>query len=677
MKTQTNTTSQIISLLAIIFCLMVPQLASANGVLEYSSGLIRVGVRPERTAIATRIQEQIAVTVLTQRFSITDSIATSVRFGMPVSEAVTITGIRYRYGAEWRTAVIASSDTNIHSGSTGGPRSSQNFLNAVGTTGFVFPLRDTLRGPILFEIEVTMVELLPQTAGRVQYQLPLETLRMYYVDSLSWSLSIRTKNAMTNVDVVPNARVVHSNTGNEYVIQERRISCRTNPKVSFALTHEAFSVTMLSAKPAGDDGYALLLATPATDYASSILPKRFTFVIDRSGSMQGKKMEDAKNGALYCLQRVSPFDEVNVVEFDDRVTSVWIRPQPATPANLSSCVNFVSGLLPRGGTNIMNALITSFRSYSDTNFVNIIIFLTDGEAPIDHAELLRENTKSTRVFVFGVGDKVNYTSLQRIAVDHGGEVVFVGNGSASTAIATLFQRIKDPLFKNPTLSYSPDVLFDFAPLNIPDIYAGDQLIVASRYRTPGLVDAVLAGSNIIGRHEEPFRVVLADEDTTSAFVPKLWARMRINVLLGLMSTTSPNSDLWREYRDEIIRLGKSFGIVTKFTTFEQGTDNPNTTSVIATDGPIAAAPVVAFPNPMRTYTKLSTTFDYEHADVQISVCDIRGAAVADISAGYCAAGTWNFELRIDAFARALAPGIYIITVRAGDEVRTITITVEG
>ncbi|MBC8125352.1 MAG: VWA domain-containing protein [Candidatus Kapabacteria bacterium] len=653
--------------------------ATANGLVESRVRGVATLNTPTETVISTRIREQVAITVTTQTFVFSDSLTTNIRYGMPIPTHVTVTGVRYMIAGKWHGAVMKTSDTSITNPIGGGGQSATSrFLDAVGVTGFVFSLRDSIRGQQNIVFELTTVELLPYTSGRVTYSYPLNVLRSLSVTHCTWTLDIRTTRKMTDI-VVGTMNVERERTDTTLKLANGLTRTTKDLAVSYDQAVDSLAVTIMSSKSEGADGYALLLAVPNTGSTGNILPKRFTFVVDRSGSMGVEKMNQAKQAALYCIERVSPFDEVNVIDFDSQVTTLFTQPLPATSANLDACRQRITSLYSRGGTEITMALQTTFGTYKDSAMVNVVVFLTDGISSISFDALRLANRHGTRVFVFGVGSDVNEGDLRRLASEHRGELEVIRNiGAVTDRIASLYGRIKDPIVKNPTLAFSPAVMYDLAPLSIPDIYAGEQLAVAGRYTKAGIVEVTLAGTNVNGAVRNVFFVDLANDDTTAPFVPKIWARLRINALLELMSRVQVNSTLWREYRDEIVRLGSTFGLITPYTTYEQGPrdDGPDVTSVQANDGPVSGGILEAFPNPVQAYTKLSTSFDLPHNSVRVVITDMQGRIILELDLGACAAGEWSHLLSISGIdGMTMASGSYVVTVSADSEIRTTTLLI--
>src|SRR5207245_1010509 len=79
-----------------------------------------------------------------------------------------------------------------------------------------------------------------------------------------------------------------------------------------------------------EPGYFLALISPRTEVPKEeVIAKRVTFVVDTSGSMMGKRIKLAKESLKYCVQRLNPKDELNVVRFSTDVESLFEKPQSA------------------------------------------------------------------------------------------------------------------------------------------------------------------------------------------------------------------------------------------------------------------------------------------------------------------------------------------------------------
>jgi Ca-activated chloride channel homolog len=124
-------------------------------------------------------------------------------------------------------------------------------------------------------------------------------------------------------------------------------------------------------------------------------------VIDRSGSMQGPKLEAAKESARVTAEVLSPNDIIAVVAFDSE-SAVYVRPQRAS--NRMRISAEISRLQSGGGTNIFPGLREASEILQGINAkVKHIILLSDGEAPADGLVDLVSDMRAARITVSAVG----------------------------------------------------------------------------------------------------------------------------------------------------------------------------------------------------------------------------------------------------------------------------------
>lgn len=186
--------------------------------------------------------------------------------------------------------------------------------------------------------------------------------------------------------------------------------------------------------------YLLVEATPATK-PSVPVPLNFCFVLDRSGSMQGAKLESMKAATSRVIETLTPADVVSIVIFDDTVQTL-VPATPATdPAALLAAVNTIT---ESGGTAMslgLQAGQAELQKHLGPDRLSYLVLLTDGQTWGDE-DLCRTlandlGQAGVRMTALGLGAEWNEKLLDDLADATGGVSDYIAEPAQ---IATFFQR---------------------------------------------------------------------------------------------------------------------------------------------------------------------------------------------------------------------------------------------
>jgi uncharacterized membrane protein/uncharacterized protein YegL len=138
-------------------------------------------------------------------------------------------------------------------------------------------------------------------------------------------------------------------------------------------------------------------------------------VIDKSSSMEGRKMELARVAAIGVIDNLRPIDMVGVLIFDN--SNQWAVPvRRAEDRTLIK--RLVAGIMPDGGTQIAPALAEAYRRIQTVSGAyRHIVLLTDGISEEGDSINLAKDAAGRRVTIstVGLGQDVNRPYLERIA----------------------------------------------------------------------------------------------------------------------------------------------------------------------------------------------------------------------------------------------------------------------
>jgi|GEM_PF-383402 len=321
---------------------------------------------------------------------------------------------------------------------------------------------------------------------------------------------------------------------------------------------------------AGRGGFfTLILQPPERVTFEDVMPKELVFVLDTSGSMQGFPIEKAKETMKLALDHLYPQDTFNVITFSGDTDILFKEPVPATPENRRKAQKFLDKQNGNGGTEMMKAIVAALKPSDAQDHLRIACFMTDGHVGND-TEIISEvqKHKNARVFAMGFGSSPNRFLLDKMAEYGRGEVEYVTNESdGSLSARRFFERVRSPLLTDITVDYAGLSISDVYPQRIPDLFSAKPLILSGRYSAGGRGTIRLKG-RMSGRdvvREIP--VVLPDQAPEHDVLATLWARRRIDDLMGQQMGGVEAGKSLDELREAITQLGLQYRLMTQYTSF--------------------------------------------------------------------------------------------------------------
>jgi len=331
---------------------------------------------------------------------------------------------------------------------------------------------------------------------------------------------------------------------------------------------ELRSQLVCSDDPDGKAGTFMLTFVPPSTLAVSQKPRDVVFVIDRSGSMQGWKMQAARRATARMIDTLTSRDRFFVIAFDNTVEVLPdVRPAYATDRMRYKAVEELSKIEARGGTELELPLTLAVKQLAGghDDRERVIVLVTDGQVG-NEDHILRQvapNLRNVRMFTLGIDQAVNAAFLRRLAGAGGGLCELVESEDRLDAVmAKVHRRIGTPVATDLRLdAHGLDVEWgSVAPTKLPDVYAGAPVVVLGRYRGMTSPEASLSidGTSF----GDPMKLrITRDGGSTQAPIGASWARAYIRDLEDRYATGQRTLDT------EIVRVSKQWSVLSRFTAF--------------------------------------------------------------------------------------------------------------
>lgn len=452
-----------------------------------------------------------------------------------------------------------------------------------------FPLEPNR--PVRLTLHYNM--LCPREGDVVELQFPLATARHSSapVKEVSVSAELHGQAELLNIySPTVDIKTTYRSDREALVTYSTRDCYPSNDFVIYFREDQAeVGATFLTYFPRrGEDGFYMLLASPARK-ASSLTPlaKDLLLVLDKSGSMSGEKIAQARDAARFVINNLNSEDRFDIVTYNDAVESTFGTLMSATTSNRETALEDVSRVEAGGGTNIHGALTEAMDILSRSNHhaslkgsssrPAYVFFLTDGLPTVgitDEQRIIEDanasNDMQARLFCFGVGYDVNVRLLDNLSHDQDGKTAYVKpDEDIEAKVSSLYAKIKNPVMSDLDIELVDFRLRDRQPWTIGDLFEGDQVVQVGRITQDGrglrTTDLVITGQyeGFKRRLVYPVEINSSNRRGSLKFIEKLWAQRRVAYLLNEVRLNGNVEELV----DEITDLATRYGIVTPYTSY--------------------------------------------------------------------------------------------------------------
>ncbi len=305
------------------------------------------------------------------------------------------------------------------------------------------------------------------------------------------------------------------------------------------------------------DTYAMVMLLPNSELAHP-LPRELILVIDTSGSMEGESIRQARTALDLALSTLRPSDRFNVIQFNSVSEALFPDAVMATSADVALARQWVAGLRANGGTEMVDALRIALRGQPPAGYVRQVVFATDGA--VDDAaglyQLIDHDLGQSRLFPIGIGSAPNAQFIERAATSgRGSSIVIRGPSEVGERMRELFGKLDRPALRDLSLSW-PGVA-DSYPQRLPDLYAGEPLVVVAKLSNlRGTLEAHAANSVTTWAKSLPL-----EQAANVKGIARLWAQRKIESLEQSIDRGAKAGDV----RDQVLQLALDHHLISPYT----------------------------------------------------------------------------------------------------------------
>ncbi|XP_048211798.1 inter-alpha-trypsin inhibitor heavy chain H4 [Perognathus longimembris pacificus] len=319
------------------------------------------------------------------------------------------------------------------------------------------------------------------------------------------------------------------------------------------------------------------------------MPKNVIFVIDNSGSMTGRKIQQTRESLIQILNDLSPRDQFNLIVFSGEATQWKSSLVPASAENVQEATSYAASIRAQGGTNINAAMLMAVQLLESSNraellpsqSISIIILLTDGDPTVGETDPTRiqKNVQEAiggqySLFCLGFGFDVSYTFLEKMALENNGLARRIYEDSDSALqLQDFYQEVSSPLLSAVAFEYSSNAVEAVTKDNFRIFFKGSEMVVAGKLQDKDLdvLSAKVSGQmhmqNItfqtessVAQQEEEFQ---SPKYIFHNFMERLWAYLTIQQQLEQIVSAPANKS--QALKTQALNLSLKYNFVTPLT----------------------------------------------------------------------------------------------------------------
>lgn len=332
-------------------------------------------------------------------------------------------------------------------------------------------------------------------------------------------------------------------------------------RVTYTLDRQTAGAQLLTHNNGTDNFFVYLLAPSIVEDVESA-PRQFVFVLDRSGSMSGTKIQQAKLAFRTMIGGLRSIDIFSVIAFDNQILTLWDEPHSGSEANIEAAQTWIDLIDAGGSTNFHGAAIRGLETFTDGANAKAMLMLSDGlptaGSITDSNGILQAineaNTLGVSIATVAFGSDADENLMANIAAQNDGFFVFIEpDEDASTELLDFYATFSTPVAENYEIGFSGAIeVISLSPLGETAFFNGTEILVSGRYHEGMTVTTSI--DYVTGT--ETYTDTVGEGTDEFEHVELIWAQQRINFLLKQVQLYGENETL----REMIVGVGMQYGI---------------------------------------------------------------------------------------------------------------------
>lgn len=325
------------------------------------------------------------------------------------------------------------------------------------------------------------------------------------------------------------------------------------------------SVDLLSYREQGkQQGTFMLTLSPGDDLALNAGQRDWIFVLDKSGSMQGK-YESLVEGVRQGLSKLPSGDRFRIITFNRSAQDITGGYQNVSPQAVEASMEALIKNGVDGGTNLYAGVAKALKSL-DSDRASAIVLVSDGVANVGITEkkafLKLLDKKDVRLYSFIMGNSANRPLLEGMSKVSNGFYASISNADdlmGQVMLAT--SKMTHQAMRDIKVDIDGVKVTELSHDNFNSLYRGQQLSVFGHYFGQGRSSVTLTGVVNGQKVKYETEVNFKDVEELHPEIERLWAFSKIKHLEEKMDYLGEDADIQQAIQD----IAVQYGLVTNYT----------------------------------------------------------------------------------------------------------------
>ncbi|XP_031274089.1 inter-alpha-trypsin inhibitor heavy chain H3 [Pistacia vera] len=307
---------------------------------------------------------------------------------------------------------------------------------------------------------------------------------------------------------------------------------------------------------------------PGSQQSRKVFRKDIIFMVDISGSMQGKPLEDTKNALSAALAKLDPKDSFNIIAFSGETYLFSTSMELATKEAVERATQWIGvNLIAEGSTDILLPLTKAVDMLCNTRgSIPTIFLVTDGAVENERhicdmmkSRLTNGGPICPRIYTFGIGVYCNHYFLHMLAmISRGHYGAAYDIDSVELGLQKLFTKGLSMVLANITIDMLKDLdEFEVYPSRIPDCTSETPLTISGRYQ--GNFPDNIKAKGLLGDLSD-FVMELKAQHAKDIPLDRVFAKQQID-LLTAQAWFSEDKQL----EEKVAKMSVQTGVISEYT----------------------------------------------------------------------------------------------------------------